>query len=362
MIDYRFYSTQNKKQLNLNLLSGLVPQDKMLSNAEQALAYQGAIFQIESTVFHSGDFNPQIYLDRVEKSLPSKVLVDYSYETGFPEKAYDEKILELLKLGIDTKDVMFVVNRSAYHEWMDKHIDKIIFIDFFAVSAVIRNVIYKTPVSNKQCIDRPNKLNFLVGKVNKESRKLLLKSFYNSHIKDKTIFSILGNVAGEDDKRFSKFIKQNQGPLDGAALLKTNEGVSSQGWGNSSHVYDSSSVSVVCETHEHNDSLFLTEKIYRPIINRHPFVIRAAFPALEYLNAIGFKTFGDFVDESYDKINTVSQEHADQIVEISIDLLDKVKNHPHEIQKIVDHNYETLIKFAQSELANLNQRLFASLN
>ena len=361
MIDYKFYANQNKKQVNLNLLSGLVPQDKLLNDVSQAIAYQGAIFQIESTVLYSGDFNPQIYLKRVEKSLPSKVLVDYSYETGCSEHNFNEKIIELAKLEIDAKDIIFVFNRSAYHEWMDKHIDNIIFIDFFAVSAVIRNVIYKTPVSNKQCIDRPNKLNFLVGKVNKESRKLLLKSFYNSDIKDKTIFSILGNVTGEN-KSFSKFVKQNQGPLDGAALLKTNEGGSSQGWGNSSHVYDSSSVSVVCETHEHNDSLFLTEKIYRPIINRHPFVVRAAFPALEYLNAIGFKTFGDFVDESYDKTNTVSQEHADQIVKISIDLLDKVKKHPDEIQKIVDHNYETLIKFAQSELVNLNQRLFASLN
>lgn len=361
-MDYNFYANQNKKQLNLNLLSGIVPQDKMLTNVAQALAYQGAIFQIESSVFHSGDFNPQIYLERVEKSLPSKVLVDYSYETGCAEHTFNEKIIELAKLEIDPKDIIFVFNRSAYHEWMDKHINKIIFIDCFAVSAVIRNLIYKNPVSNKQCIDRPNKLNFLVGKVNKESRKLLLKSFYKSDIKHKTIFSILGDVTGEDDKSFSKFLKQNQGPLDGAALLKTNEGVSSQGWGNSSYVYDSSSVSVVCETHEHNDSLFLTEKIYRPIINRHPFVIRAAFPAIEYLNAIGFKTFGGFVDEGYDKINTVSQEHADQIVKISIDLLDKVKKYPDEIQKIVDHNYETLIKFAQSELANLNQRLFASLN
>lgn len=362
MIDYKFYATQNTKQRNLNLLSGIVPQDKLLTNVGDALSYQGAIFQIESTVFPSGQFQPKIYLERVEKSLPSKVLVDYSYETGLSEHVFDEKIRELAKLGVDPRDILFVLNRSAYHDWMDKHINKIIFIDFFAVSAVIRHVIYKTPVSITPCKDRPNKLNFLVGKVNKQSRKLLLQSFYKSKAKDKTIFSILGNVSGVDDKRFSKFINENQGPLDGAALLKTNEGVSSQGWGKSSDIYNSSSVSFVCETHESNNSLFLTEKTYRPIINRHPFVIRAAFPAIEYLNAIGFKTFGDFVDESYDKINSVSQEHSDRLVDVAENLLNKVRDNPEEIQKIVDHNYETLIKFAQSELATLNQRLFASLN
>lgn len=360
MIDYKFY-TENNKQKNLNLISGVVPQQRIISSIEKAYNYDGALFYLDSDAFNSTHIRKEVFLERSKKSLLTKILVDRSYETGLSEQDYNSKITQLAKLGIDTKDILFVLNRSAYHEWMDKHIDRIIFIDLFAVSAVIRHVIHKQEVSQIPVVDRPHKINFLVGKVNKPSRVLLLKKFFNDTIKEQTIFSILGTVAGVNDEDFNKFVALNQGPIDGANKILTNEGVSSQGWGESSKVYDTTSISFVCETHESNDSLFLTEKTYRPIINRHPFVIRASFPAIKYLNAIGFKTFGDHIDESYDEINNVTDDHAETLIYVSKELLNKIKNNPEQIQSIVDHNYRVLIQFAQSELDNLNKRLFSSL-
>jgi len=44
----------------------------------------------------------------------------------------------------------------------------------------------------------------------------------------------------------------------------------------------------------------LTEKIFKPICLRMPFVLHSTHGSLKYLRSYGFKTFGDLWDESYD--------------------------------------------------------------
>lgn len=50
------------------------------------------------------------------------------------------------------------------------------------------------------------------------------------------------------------------------------------------------------------DGVFITEKTYRPIILKHPFIILAYPKTLEKLRECGFKTFHPYIDESYDVI------------------------------------------------------------
>lgn len=363
MIDYKFYSTDQLGQpFNQDILSGVLPQARFIDNIKDAYDYEGALVVIDSDI-HKTILPTEIFDFRNKNNKQTRLMVDYAYETGLPEEMYDKKVREIASRGIDIKDVLFVFNRSAFADWMEKHINNIVFIDLFAVAAAVRHAIGKTPVSNVSVKDRPKKINLLVGKIDKPSRSLILQSFYTSKLKDSTMFSILGmpNTDANFDKGFLQFLEDNQGPLDGAITFQQEDGVSSQGWSDNSSIYDNSSVSVICETHETNDSLFVTEKTYRPIINRHPFVARASFPLLEYLGAIGFKTFEAFIDESYDKSRDISKEQSDILVKRAGELLEQVKNDPEEIQEIVDHNYETLIKFAQSELANLNYRIFSTL-
>ena len=364
MIDYKFYSVDQKGQApNRNLITGLVPSDRLLQDIREAYDYQGAVIYVDSNIFSSSAIEKQIFEQRINKALITKLLVDHSYETGLSETDYNKKILQIVKLGIDAKDILFVLNRSAYAEWMDKHISQIVFIDLFAVSAAVRHAIDNMPSSQTNVDERPNKINLLVGKIDKPSRSLILKSFFDSSLKDSTLFSVLGmpQDVSQHSEEFLNFLKHNQGPVDGVETFNQIDGISSQGWTNDTSVYDNTSVSFICETHETNNSLFITEKTYRPILNRHPFIARASFPLLDYLKAIGFKTFEAFIDESYDKLQDITKEHSDTLVKRAGELLEQVKNNPAEIQEIVDHNYETLIKFAQSELANLNYRIFSAL-
>jgi hypothetical protein len=59
---------------------------------------------------------------------------------------------------------------------------------------------------------------------------------------------------------------------------------------------------IVTETVFYYDKLHLTEKIFKPIVMKQPFMLVAAAGNLAYLKSYGFKTFGDYIDESYDKI------------------------------------------------------------
>ena len=79
--------------------------------------------------------------------------------------------------------------------------------------------------------------------------------------------------------------------------------------------YRDSYFSVVTETIFDYPYTFRTEKIWKPIIMAHPFVVAANAGYYRSLHRAGFRTFGDVIDESFDDIEH-SQQRADRIVEV----------------------------------------------
>ena len=65
-------------------------------------------------------------------------------------------------------------------------------------------------------------------------------------------------------------------------------------------VYNDSYYSVVAETNAVNEFNFYTEKVVKPILGRRLFVAIAGQGYLQRLRSVGFKTFSDVIDESYD--------------------------------------------------------------
>ena len=57
---------------------------------------------------------------------------------------------------------------------------------------------------------------------------------------------------------------------------------------------------VVTETVYFLPKLHLTEKIFKPIVSKRPFILVAAPGNLAYLKSYGFRTFDQWIDESYD--------------------------------------------------------------
>ena len=356
MIDYKFFEINKSGfedafgYVNCNLLSGILPQEKFLKTPKEAKKYNGTLFIIDCNIENS--ILPERVINyRKNKKLATKVIVDISYENGIEEKKYFKKVADIKQHGIKSEDILTVMNKSGMRDF-----ESIIFIDFFAISAVIRHLTFLTPVSNKLLSERTNRCNLLLGKINKPSRRKIIEAFFKSKLKDTTLYSFLGTFE-TDNPQLRKFVKKHQGPIDNVKTFDLKSGISSQGWSNSTKAYDESTVSFICETHETDNSVFFTEKIYRPILNRSPFVIRASFPALAHLRANGFKTFDDFIDEGYDSNWDITDEYSNMLVSTAEKLLSKVPKHYNKMQEIVDYNYEVLVKFAFSELKRLEKRL-----
>jgi len=77
-------------------------------------------------------------------------------------------------------------------------------------------------------------------------------------------------------------------------------------WGKIRKYYDSY-LYIVTETFFENkaqgqDTLFLSEKMFKPIVFMQPFVAIARPGTVKLLKELGYKTFGDYIDESYDDV------------------------------------------------------------
>jgi hypothetical protein len=61
--------------------------------------------------------------------------------------------------------------------------------------------------------------------------------------------------------------------------------------------------SLVSETNDNDIDVFMTEKIWKPIMAQHVFVVHGNHLYLQKLREMGFKTFSSYFDESYDLEN-----------------------------------------------------------
>jgi hypothetical protein len=75
------------------------------------------------------------------------------------------------------------------------------------------------------------------------------------------------------------------------------------------NIYNNAYMSIVAETEcmPCPDAFFISEKIAKPLIIGHPFVVLGCQHYLENMKKIGFKTFAQWIDESYDSIQDPAQ-------------------------------------------------------
>ena len=57
---------------------------------------------------------------------------------------------------------------------------------------------------------------------------------------------------------------------------------------------------VVQETVLYTSCLFVSEKVFKPLLFKKPFILLSSVGTLEYLRKLGFKTFHPIIDENYD--------------------------------------------------------------
>jgi hypothetical protein len=120
-------------------------------------------------------------------------------------------------------------------------------------------------------------------------------------------------------------------------------------------LYENSYYSLVTETYFYTDpsedslshknipAIFFTEKIYKPISMKHPFILVSSVNSLKWLRKFGFKTFSPYINESYDD-EIDDNVRMDMIVE-EVKRLDKFTESEwiewqNKVKAIVDYNFQ----------------------
>lgn len=110
--------------------------------------------------------------------------------------------------------------------------------------------------------------------------------------------------------------------------------------------YQSSLISVVTETNITH--IFNTEKIFKPMVHRQPFILVGPYKTLENLRKMGYKTFDEFWDESYDDIKDPT-ERLIKVVELCKEISEwdsqKKKSFFYKSMINTTHNYNLLASF-----------------
>lgn len=104
-------------------------------------------------------------------------------------------------------------------------------------------------------------------------------------------------------------------------------------------------VDIVTEPNVSGNNFLATEKLWRCIVAKRPFIVLASSDYLLNLGRLGFKTFWQYWDESYDGLNNQTRIRA------MIRLIDSIANYSKDqlgsmlmsMQPILDHNYQTFM-------------------
>ncbi len=140
------------------------------------------------------------------------------------------------------------------------------------------------------------------------------------------VSAILTSIPGElrIDNQHAEFIQNDSmtlGPMD--KLME-------------SFVY------IVTETCFWDTKKHLTEKIFKPIVAKQPFILLGCADNLQYLREYGFKTFSNWWDESYDAIkDPVQRLHSVVNVVEKICSYSESELHSilHDMESVLTHNY-----------------------
>lgn len=168
-------------------------------------------------------------------------------------------------------------------------------------------------------------------------------------------------AASQELQRRQPLIIDRDLPLDFKSYYRTNGTVVNPGevW-----PYRDTCFSIVTETQFNNEVLFVSEKIWKPIQNCHPFLVVGTPGTLSYIRRLGFRTFEPLIDESYDSL--IDDEERMQALFGCIETLgnldeDQRADLLNRAEPILLHN-ERCFRQLRSPMARLLSEIDAKLN
>ena len=87
--------------------------------------------------------------------------------------------------------------------------------------------------------------------------------------------------------------------------------------------YNDTACSIVSETNDNDYEVFMTEKIWKPIIAQQLFVVHGNYLYLQKLRDMGFRTFNNYFEEAYDL-----DRDPDTRINTIVDVCDRLRDAP----------------------------------
>lgn len=205
----------------------------------------------------------------------------------------------------------------------------------------------------------PDKLFLSYNRMPRTHRLLLLTLLNRHNLIDKGVVS-LGNVTDATLHNFQNYhYPEAQTSASDLSFLKSISNTSPDGRNLVSENpapeitedhYPTTFVSLVTETL--TKGLFFSEKIYKPVLIGHPFILIGAKNQLAKFKEFGFKTFSQWWDESYDNLDS-EYERIEKAVRIVVELNKKSSEELIQIRKemtpILVHNQQLFNKIINSD-------------
>jgi hypothetical protein len=125
--------------------------------------------------------------------------------------------------------------------------------------------------------------------------------------------------------------------------------------------YSDSYFSVITETTYHTDFgydgvPFLSEKVFKAIAMKHPFILVTAPNTLQYLKKLGYKTFSPIIDESYDtELNDAARiiKISDEIQRLCNLSETELDSFLESARKICSYNHK-ILKYQRNTIRRMN--------
>lgn len=346
---------QGGEHPTVNLLG--IPPHRITGCADQALNWADQL-----TVIDGWDQPSREHIVRARGSRVTDLIYDYSHEAGLGATAMWDYQQRARSWG--ARRVRWLLNTASYQ--MAQNFDALCW-DYFAVDAMHRVNTAEIMPTTETLNLRPSRLNFLVGKMDaKPSRLWALYALWRRGLVNDAELGLLATMAqlaahreSIKDPRFWQWIEPNLGPADSVAIDCSNGGQFCRGWAAHTDVYRRSMVSYVCETNGSDwggPDEFITEKTYRPIVHRSPFVVQGGTQTLYWLRRQGFNVFDRYVgDPQYGRLEPNSVQHIERTADAAAYLLRQCRTNTEEIQILVESNYRNLEQLARRERARARQ-------
>ena len=210
------------------------------------------------------------------------------------------------------------------------------------------NILFKLEELNHNSV-KPLYFDALLGQI-RSHRDFLYQKIKDNNLQNKIKLTYLNPFVNDESIKFEWDSNINKSEVEHTEhLIITSQQVSYHGQQQPMarvipiHVYNQTAYSIIAETGFENFYSFYTEKTAKAMLAKRLFVMFSGYRFLENLQQIGFQTFGNVIDESYDLISDNQQRWSAAFEQVK--KLCNMDQHEvfEKISPVVEHNYSLLM-------------------